>query len=53
MYNVSEVRIIHGRGTGVLKQMALAYLKKYPYAKTYKPAIREAGGDGVTVVNLQ
>lgn len=53
MYNVSEVRIIHGRGTGVLKQMAHAYLKKYPYAKTYKPAIREAGGDGVTVVSLQ
>ncbi len=50
---VPVVRIIHGHGTGRLKQVLRDYLKDSPYVSAFRPGERSEGGDGVTVANLK
>jgi len=47
---LSKVRIIHGRGTGVLRKKIRDYLRGNKKVKEYYSPPQEAGGDGVTVV---
>jgi DNA mismatch repair protein MutS2 len=49
---VEELRIIHGKGTGTLRQAVRDMLRKHPLAKTHATAEQRAGGDGVTVVQV-
>jgi len=49
-YNLKEVRIIHGYGTGALKEAVWNFLKKYKYIKSFEFASYENGGMGATVV---
>ena len=53
MYGIHQIKIIHGRGTGALKQAVHFYLKKYPHVKSYRPESEQFGGDGSTVVELK
>ena len=48
-----QVRIIHGHGTGALKQAIRDYLKECAWVKTHTPGGRNEGGDGATIVNLK
>ncbi len=45
-------RIVHGRGTGALKQMVRQILKNHPLVKSWRYGGDGEGGDGVTVINL-
>ncbi len=43
------VRIIHGKGTGVLRQVVRDLLKRHPLVRAWAPAPMEQGGEGVTL----
>ena len=47
------VRIIHGKGTGRLRQAIRESLRSNPYAATFQSGSDAEGGDGVTVVHLR
>ena len=52
MANASTLRIVHGKGTGALKRAVQQKLREYRNdLKTSHPP-KEAGGDGVTIVEL-
>ncbi|RMH02689.1 MAG: endonuclease MutS2 [Nitrospirae bacterium] len=53
LHGVRVVRIIHGHGTGKLKTAIRQYLAHSPYVETFRPGIRDEGGDGVTIVTLK
>lgn len=45
-------RIIHGKGTGVLRRAVRDLLRDHPLVATYRPGEPNEGGDGVTVVKF-
>ena len=45
--------IVHGFGTGRLRQGIRRYLERHPRVKSFERAAQGAGGDGVTVVTLE
>ncbi len=47
-----SIRVIHGLGTGVLRQQVRQLLSKHPLVSTFAPAERNAGGEGATMVQL-
>ena len=50
--NLSPVYIIHGHGTGALKQAVREFLATSPYVAKYRPGEDSEGGDGVCVVDI-
>lgn len=44
------VRIVHGKGTGKLRDMVRKELKKNPHIDRFEPGGPTEGGDGVTIV---
>ncbi len=46
------VRIIHGKGTGKLRQVVRAALKDHPQVKSFEEGGEKEGGEGVTVAML-
>ena len=49
----TEVRIIHGRGTGVQRNIVRGILEKHPRVLSFQDAPAEAGGWGATIVALR
>jgi DNA mismatch repair protein MutS2 len=47
-----RVRIIHGKGTGTLRDAVHRYLSSHPLVFAHRRAGTAEGGDGVTVVDL-
>jgi len=46
------VRIIHGKGTGKLRQAVRESLGAHPHIMSFQPGAQNEGGDGVTVANM-
>lgn len=49
---LAQVRLIHGKGTGALRQGLRERLDAYPGVAEYRYAAPAEGGDGVTIVRL-
>ena len=47
---LKQVRIVHGRGEGILRSGLRAELKKNKHVKSYKSAPYDEGGEGATIV---
>ncbi|MBX5480442.1 MAG: Smr/MutS family protein [Myxococcaceae bacterium] len=45
-----SVTLLHGHGTGALKQTVRQYLDRSAYVRMYRPGSDEEGGDAVTIV---
>ena len=50
--NAESVRIIHGHGTGTVRQIVRDFLATHPLVKSFRSGQRDEGGDGVTVARL-
>lgn len=50
LLRVNEVRILHGKGDGVLRNILHAYLRDTPEAVRFEDESLERGGHGVTLV---
>ncbi|MBK9328149.1 MAG: Smr/MutS family protein [Sphingobacteriales bacterium] len=53
MYGIHHIKVIHGRGTGALKQAVQFYLKKYPHVNRFYYEKEQFGGDGITIVEMK
>ena len=52
MVGMSEVKILHGKGNGILKEEIRKYLKTVPGVVSCKDEDIQFGGSGITVVKL-
>jgi len=53
MTGVSRIRILHGTGTGVLRQLIRQYLSTVPSVRKFADEHIQFGGAGITVVDLE
>jgi len=53
LFSSQEVKILHGKGNGILKDLIRQHLKGAPYIESMKDEHIEHGGAGITVVNLK
>ena len=52
MVGLYQIKIIHGKGTGTLRQAVREQLAKHPLVKSYRPGNYGEGEEGVTMVEL-
>ncbi len=52
-FNAGRVRILHGTGTGALRQYIRQYLDTVPGVRSYRDEHVQFGGAGITVVELE
>ena len=52
MAGINQVRVVHGKGTGILRQAVREQLAKHPLVKSYRPGSYGEGEAGVTIVEL-
>lgn len=53
MSNISNVTIIHGKGTGLLRNAVHQRLRSHPSVKSYRLGLFGEGEDGVTIAELK
>jgi DNA mismatch repair protein MutS2 len=51
--SLSEVRIVHGHGTGALRRVISELLQGHPHVARFSPAPPNQGGAGATIVELK
>ena len=52
MSNLNEIQVIHGKGTGVLREGVTQFLKTHKHVKESRLGTFNEGGDGVTIVKF-
>ena len=50
---IAQVRIVHGKGTGALRNGVASYLKGVPYVKSFRLGEVGEGDAGVTIVEFK
>lgn len=53
MVNANEIRILHGKGNGILREVIREYLKTDPIVKSFRDEDIRFGGTGITIVELK
>lgn len=53
LVGMSRVRILHGTGSGILRQLIRQYLSTVPNVVSYRDEHVQFGGAGITVVDLE
>jgi DNA mismatch repair protein MutS2 len=53
MASMTQVRLIHGSGMGILRKAIAEWLSDQPHVEKFQPAAVNEGGNGVTVVSLK
>jgi DNA mismatch repair protein MutS2 len=53
MLRTSVVRILHGKGYGILKDVIRNYLKSEPAVRSFRDEMVQLGGAGITIVELE
>jgi len=48
-----RLTIIHGKGTGAVREEVLRLLEGYPWVTSYRPGELDEGGTGVTIVEFE
>ena len=51
--SLHQVTIIHGFGTGVIRELVINYLKNSNFVESFRFGGANEGGQGVTVVTLK
>lgn len=51
--NLNTVRIIHGKGTGILRNAVHQFLRKNKYVKQFRLGVYGEGEDGVTIAEFK
>ncbi len=51
--NHSQITIVHGKGTGAIRQGVTEALKRHPQVKSFNFAPPNAGGDGATIATFK
>ena len=52
MLDVRELRILHGKGNGILREMIRSFLGADPIVKSYRDEHVQFGGAGITIVEI-
>jgi DNA mismatch repair protein MutS2 len=52
MVGMPFVRLLHGKGTGALRQAIREQLARHPLVRSFASAAANDGGEGITVVTL-
>jgi DNA mismatch repair protein MutS2 len=52
LQGLTSVRIIHGDGTGALREAIRVLLSKHPLVASFSAAPRDRGGNGATQIDL-
>ena len=50
---ILQVRIIHGKGVGTIRNIVKSVLEKLPYVESFRTAEEGAGGWGATIAILR
>lgn len=53
LFGVEEVRILHGKGDGILRKLVREQLRPHPHVSAFADEHVERGGAGITVVQLK
>ncbi|NIK73751.1 DNA mismatch repair protein MutS2 [Thermonema lapsum] len=52
LVGAKELRIVHGKGDGILRKLVREELRRYPQVLSFGDEHIERGGDGVTIVKM-
>jgi DNA mismatch repair protein MutS2 len=53
MVSAGQVRILHGTGNGILRQLIRQYLSTLPFVRNARDEHVQFGGAGITVVEMK